>query len=220
MSCVETAAFGCPAEQRSVASKVAFPVQTCGNSRHEFPAVSDFAARRHSGKSREQHVLAFFSFYRVTRNALPKIAQLHQNSGLTAWLITRRFFSPSKKFQPTKLRCRQGSKSRNFPPQGWNKVRKVESEWQVYRTRFLIRAKQLTGPLEFRDALGREHRGQRGDYLVESSDGTQRIAPREIFEDVYVAMDSAVEKWPLLTRRDFSISDLKRRASARAEMQA
>lgn len=99
-------------------------------------------------------------------------------------------------------------------------MRKAESEWQVYRTRFLIRAKQLTGPLEFRDALGREHRGQRGDYLVESSDGTQRIAPREIFEDVYVAMDSVVEKWPLLARRDFPISDLKRRASARAEMQA
>jgi hypothetical protein len=99
-------------------------------------------------------------------------------------------------------------------------VRKAESEWQVYRTRFLIRAKQLTGPFEFRDALGREHRGQRGDYLVESSDGTQRIAPREIFEDVYVAMGSAVEKWPLLTRRGFSISDLKRRSSARAEMSA
>jgi len=99
-------------------------------------------------------------------------------------------------------------------------VSKVESEWQVYRTRFLIRAKQLTGPLEFRDALGREHRGQRGDYLVESSDGTQRIAPREIFEDVYVALDSAVEKWPLLDRRNFSLSDLKRRTSARAEMLA
>ena len=99
-------------------------------------------------------------------------------------------------------------------------MRKVESEWQVYRTRFLIRARQLTGPLEFRDALGREHRGQRGDYLVESSDGTQRIAPREIFEDIYVAMDSAVEKLPLLNRRNFPISDLKRRTSTRAEMLA
>jgi hypothetical protein len=99
-------------------------------------------------------------------------------------------------------------------------VRKVESEWQVYRTRFLIRARQLTGPLEFRDALGREHRGQRGDYLVESSDGTQRIAPREIFEDIYVAMDSAAEKLPLLNRRNFPISDLKRRTSTRAEMLA
>ena len=99
-------------------------------------------------------------------------------------------------------------------------MRKVESEWQVYRTRFLIRARQLTGPLEFRDALGREHRGQRGDYLVESSDGTPRIAPREIFEDIYVAMDSAVEKLPLLNRRSFPISDLKRRTSTRAEMLA
>jgi hypothetical protein len=99
-------------------------------------------------------------------------------------------------------------------------VRKLESEWQIYRTRFLIRAKQLTGPLEFRDTLGREHRGQRGDYLVESSDGTLRIAPREIFEDVYVAMGSAVQKRDQMARGDFSISDLKRRSSARAELLA
>jgi hypothetical protein len=72
-------------------------------------------------------------------------------------------------------------------------VRKAESDWRVYRTRFLIRAKQLTRPLEFRDVLGREHHGQRGDYLIESSDGTQRIAPREIFEDIYVAMNSEVD---------------------------
>jgi hypothetical protein len=99
-------------------------------------------------------------------------------------------------------------------------VRKAEIEWQVYRTRFLIRAKQLTGPFKFRDALGREHQGRRGDYLVESSDGTQRIAPREIFEDVYVAMDPSVEKRPLLPGRGFSLSDLKRRAPARVVMQA
>jgi hypothetical protein len=42
---------------------------------------------------------------------------------------------------------------------------------------------------------------------VESSDGTQRIAPREIFEDVYVAMGPVVEKWPLLDRRNFSLSN-------------
>jgi hypothetical protein len=99
-------------------------------------------------------------------------------------------------------------------------VRKVESEWQVYRTRFLIRARQLTGPLEFRDALGREHRGQRGDYLVESSDGTLRIAPREIFEDVYVAMGVADDKRSVPTRRGFPIPDLKRRTSARVEVPA
>jgi len=72
-------------------------------------------------------------------------------------------------------------------------VGKHESEWQIYRTRFLIRARQLTEPLVFRDVLGREHRGREGDYLVESSDGSRRIAPREIFEDVYVAMRPAGE---------------------------
>ena len=73
---------------------------------------------------------------------------------------------------------------------------KAESEWHVYRTRFLVRAKQLSGPLEFRDVLGREHRGQCGDYLIETSDGALRIAPREIFEDIYVAMTSCIEKLP------------------------
>lgn len=62
------------------------------------------------------------------------------------------------------------------------------TEWHIYRTRFLVRARQLTEPLLFVDALGREHQGDIGDYLVESSDGSCRIAPREIFEDIYVAM--------------------------------
>ena len=90
-------------------------------------------------------------------------------------------------------------------------VAKTESGWQVYRTRFLIRAKQLTGPLVFRDALGREHRGQSGDYLVESSDGTYRIAPREIFQDVYVSMGLSLEKLPLLGGRSLSIPEVKPR---------
>jgi hypothetical protein len=60
----------------------------------------------------------------------------------------------------------------------------------------LIKAKQLTQPFAFIDALGREHSGQAGDYLVESSDGSRRIAPRQIFEDIYVLMGSAaVEPW-------------------------
>jgi hypothetical protein len=76
-------------------------------------------------------------------------------------------------------------------------VRKAPTEWQVYRTRFLVRARQLTEPLVFIDALGREHHGDKGDYFVESSDGTQRIAPRHIFEDIYVAMGPANESnWP------------------------
>ena len=72
---------------------------------------------------------------------------------------------------------------------------KTGSEWQIYRTRFLIKAKQLSEPLVFVDALGREHCGQKGDYLVESSDGTRRIAARAIFEDVYVAIAPADKKF-------------------------
>src|SRR5437764_13053360 len=66
----------------------------------------------------------------------------------------------------------------------------MSEAWNTYRTRFLVQAKQLTEPLTFTDVLGREHHGDSGDYLIESSDGL-RIARREIFEDVYVAMESA-----------------------------
>ena len=61
----------------------------------------------------------------------------------------------------------------------------MSDPWNTYRTRFLVQAKQLAEPLTFTDVLGREHHGNPGDYLVQSSDGL-RIAPREIFEDVYV----------------------------------
>jgi len=76
----------------------------------------------------------------------------------------------------------------------------MATEWTTYRTRFLINAKQLETPLTFVDAIGREHSGQKGDYLVQSSDGSQRIAPREIFEDIYVPMAQAGESWPVMTR--------------------
>ena len=67
------------------------------------------------------------------------------------------------------------------------------SAWNIYRTRFLIKAKQLTEPLAFVDSFGREQRGQPGDYLVESSEGRRSIQRRAIFEDVYVAMGPAEE---------------------------
>ena len=66
-------------------------------------------------------------------------------------------------------------------------------EWKTYRTRFLVKAKQLSSSLSFVDSLGRQHSGRRGDYLVESSDGVLSIAPRQIFEDIYVAMGTEVE---------------------------
>ena len=65
----------------------------------------------------------------------------------------------------------------------------MSENWNVYRTRFLVRAKQLTQPLTFTDPLGREHHGLPGDYLVQSSEGLLRIASREIFEDVYVSLE-------------------------------
>src|SRR5580698_508241 len=63
---------------------------------------------------------------------------------------------------------------------------KASNPWITYRTRFLVKAKQLTTSLTFADVLGRQHSGRKGDYLVESSDGVLRVAPRQIFEDIYV----------------------------------
>ena len=73
-----------------------------------------------------------------------------------------------------------------------NDVRNTKA-WQIYRTRFLIKAKQLNPPLSFTDALGREHHGRPGDYLIELFDGSRSIQRREIFEDIYVPMGLADE---------------------------
>ena len=48
------------------------------------------------------------------------------------------------------------------------------------------------GALYFLDALGREHYGQAGDYLVEASHGLRSTIPRQLFEDIYVPMAPAV----------------------------
>ena len=73
---------------------------------------------------------------------------------------------------------------------------KTTNEWITYRTRFLVKAKQLQYSLTFTDVLGRQHAGRKGDYLVESSDGVLRIAPRQIFEDVYVPMSATSDETP------------------------
>ena len=64
---------------------------------------------------------------------------------------------------------------------------KATNPWITYRTRFVVSARQLTTTLTFTDALGRQHSGRQGDYLVES-DGVLRIQPRQIFEDIYVPL--------------------------------
>ncbi len=85
----------------------------------------------------------------------------------------------------------------NLPPKvkttNHKKSDHTKDDWKIYRTRFLVRAKQLTEYFAFTDALGRDHRGEPGDYLVESSDGTSRVAPKAIFEDIYVAMPSSYQ---------------------------
>jgi len=72
----------------------------------------------------------------------------------------------------------------------------LECQWTVYRTRFLVRARQLTEPLVFTDTLGREQSGRPGDYLVESSDGIKRITTQAIFEDVYVPIATTQLRLP------------------------
>jgi hypothetical protein len=69
-------------------------------------------------------------------------------------------------------------------------------EWKTYRTRFLVKARQLSSSLSFVDHLGRRHCGRKGDYLVESCDGVLSIAPRQIFEDIYVAMSLSDHSTP------------------------
>ena len=67
-------------------------------------------------------------------------------------------------------------------------------EWNIYRTRFLVRAKQLTQHLVFTDAyMDERRRGEPGDYLVDASDGTTRVTPKAIFEDIYVVMPATAQ---------------------------
>ena len=66
----------------------------------------------------------------------------------------------------------------------------MQDDWKTYRTRFVVRARRLGEPFTFTDTNGHAHHGRPGDYVIESRDGL-RISRREIFEDVYVAMESA-----------------------------
>jgi hypothetical protein len=95
----------------------------------------------------------------------------------------------------------------------------ASTEWATYRTRFLVRAKQLSETFVFVDALGREHSGCPGDYLVESSDGSRRIAPRIIFEDIYVIMNSGSKTSKGTVRRKRALPRLMPETLAGREIQ-
>ncbi len=90
---------------------------------------------------------------------------------------------------------------------------KATNPWITYRTRFLVKAKQLTSSLSFTDSLGRQHSGRKGDYLVESSDGVLRIAPRQIFEDIYVPLLAGQNQAPERTETLSTFSPLLTRKS-------
>jgi hypothetical protein len=95
---------------------------------------------------------------------------------------------------------------------------KSSAEWITYRTRFLVKAKQLSASLSFVDSLGRQHCGRKGDYLVESCDGVVSITPRQIFEDVYVPMlidnETSFERASETARRKLPQPWRERRASS------
>ena len=65
-------------------------------------------------------------------------------------------------------------------------------DWKLYRTRFLAKARRLDQPCTLTDAYGREQQRWPGDYLVEAPDGSQRIAPGWVFEDIYVEFEHAM----------------------------
>jgi hypothetical protein len=112
-----------------------------------------------------------------------------KNAELTGGHFARTFrfaltrFSAGRAVPQGKARQRISSRKTQPPDQDMKTV-----EWKTYRTRFLVKAKQLSSGLSFTDHLGRQHCGRKGDYLVESSDGVLSIAPRQIFEDIYVPM--------------------------------
>ncbi len=64
-------------------------------------------------------------------------------------------------------------------------------DWKLYRTRFLAKAKRLEEASTITDINGRPQHGEPGDYLVEAPDGSLRIAPAPVFEDIYVEFEAA-----------------------------
>jgi hypothetical protein len=106
----------------------------------------------------------------------------------------------NSKLKPKALLGSSETEARCLTRKNWEP--NMPDDWNTYRTRFLVRAKQLTESLKFTDPLGREHSGGPGDYLVQSSEGLLRIAPREIFEDVYVPLTSNRDVIPNRPRKE------------------
>jgi hypothetical protein len=134
---------------------------------------------------------------------------MHQKAELTCAQFDRTFsFILKEEFglSQTLIRFEDKNPSRTFP--GQRAMKSVE--WKTYRTRFLVKAKQLNSSLTFTDHLGRQHCGRKGDYLVESCDGVLSIAPRRIFEDIYVAMGLTADSIPQRSNEEDEPSSVRR----------
>jgi hypothetical protein len=73
----------------------------------------------------------------------------------------------------------------------------------------MVCAYEITESLDYLPhplALGRQHCGTKGDYLVESNDGVLSIARRQIFEDVYVPLTEQMELAPESASSPFEIA--------------
>jgi hypothetical protein len=134
---------------------------------------------------------------------------LHQKAELTRAHFLRTFsFALTQKAArpvPVKRRARQQiSVVQRTQTQFWDRHAMKSVQWKTYRTRFLVKAKQLDYALSFTDHLGRQHCGRKGDYLVESFEGVLSIAPRQIFEDIYVSMPQRRKETPDFARDEIA----------------
>ena len=119
---------------------------------------------------------------------------MHQKAELTCVQFNRTFsFVLTSKVGSSQTHIRLQD---NYQQNSWDQRAMKMIEWKTYRTRFLVKAKQLNSSLTFTDHLGRQHCGRKGDYLVESCDGVLSIAPRRIFEDIYVPMGLTPDPTP------------------------
>jgi hypothetical protein len=149
--------------------------------------------RKSSNHACSMHVLIRFFSVKIRAYPWPLFPPLHHSCGIDRSrdpaYIRQTLKQPvqSIEFGNCQPQSEQSQVQTIFRPSPKGEVR-MKTDWNTYRTRFLVRARQLTEPVRFLDPLGREHRGQPGDYLVESSDGFRRITPRQLFEDIYVAM--------------------------------
>jgi hypothetical protein len=187
------------------------------------PTVADFfssagRSKKHSWEAaRRTASRAFLNSHRDIKSAAEIILNCTKNTELTREPFARTFsFALTQNVQLSSGPKRQqeaaaSSRHRANSATGFRTMKSME--WKTYRTRFLVKARKLNYSLTFTDPLGRQHCGRKGDYLVESSDGVISIAPRQIFEDVYVPMSAPVEAAADQRVKELGLAPVRARAT-------